>query len=418
MKRLVQEVQDFVYVLVTNTGNGSNEPDYLAVVDTNPESEHYNSVIHKVKMYYVNDEIHRISPYYNSSPGDSTSNSLTNLLVTGIASSRIYFLETKNDFSKPEIAAVIEPDKLIKETRFSVPIKALQVNEDIIIVSMLGAENKDGSGGFAVIDAKTLDVLGRWESENPITFFNYDFSINKNHSELITGDFCSPNVFRGSLKNQDLIDGKYGSRIHIWDFSTRQFLQSIDLGYDGLLPLSVQWLNNSDNQGLITSALSGNIWHLFNRNDQWQAEKIAGQFESLVFDELAYTDISMATSHAISLNDRFLYVAEWLKGRIRQYDISEIENTNLIADLKIINRNSKNPYQNFIAGPSTIRLNNDGTRLYASSSFVNSWDKQFFANKGTWLIRMNAHPESGELDLDDSFYLDFSPGKSGDIFLP
>ena len=78
MKRLVQEVQDFVYVLVTNTGNGSNEPDYLAVVDTNPESEHYNSVIHKVKMYYVNDEIHRISPYYNSSTVDSSSNSLTN----------------------------------------------------------------------------------------------------------------------------------------------------------------------------------------------------------------------------------------------------------------------------------------------------------------------------------------------------
>ena len=184
------------------------------------------------------------------------------------------------------------------------------------------------------------------------------------------------------------------------------------------MPLNLQWLNNSDNQGLITSALSGNIWHLFNRNDQWQAEKIAGQFESLVFDELTYTDISMATSHAISLNDRFLYVAEWLKGRIRQYDISEIENTNLIADLKIINRNSKNPNQNFIAGPSIIRLNNDGTRLYASSSFVNSWDKQFFANKGTCLIRMNAHPETGELELDDSLYLDFSPGKSGDIFLP
>ena len=411
-------MEEFIYVLATNTGNGSNEPDYLAVIDTNPESDQYNSVIHKVEMHYVNDEIHRISPYYNMSSGVQKSDSLTNLLVTALASSRIYFLETKNDFSKPEIAAVIEPDKLIKETRYSVPVKALQVDEDTIIISMLGSENRDASGGFAVIDAKTLDVLGRWESDKPINSFNYDFSLNQGSTELITGDFCSPDLLNGPLRIQDLIDQKYGSKLHVWDFATRQFLETVDLGNDGFLPLNVKWLHNSENHALITSALSGNIWHLYNKNYQWQADKIAGQFDSLIPSEVTYSSLSMATSQVISSDDQFLYVAEWLKGRIRQYAISDIDNTQLIADLKITNPNPKSKKQGFLSGPSLIQLSNDGRRLYASSSFVNSWDKQFCANQGTWIARVNIESESELFEVDYSLNLDFSPARTRDIFIP
>ena len=190
------------------------------------------------------------------------------------------------------------------------------------------------------------------------------------------------------------------------------------MGNDGLLPLNVQWLHNSENQALITSALSGNIWHLYNKNYQWQADKIAGQFDSLSPFEVTYSSLSMATSQVISSDDQFLYVAEWLKGRIRKYAISDIDNTQLIADLKIANPNPKSNKQGFLSGPTLIQLSNDDRRLYASSSFVNSWDKQFCANQGTWIARVNIESESELFEVDYSLNLDFSPARTRDIFIP
>ena len=418
MEDFVQHIEEFIYVLVTNTGNGSNEPDYLAVVDVNPESDLYNSVVHKLEMHYVNDEVHHLSAQYSFLNGDLTQKTPANLIIPGLNSSRIYVIETKTDLLNPEISAVIEPEKLIKETRYSCPNTVLQVSPDILIVSMLGSENKESSGGFAVIDAKTYDVLGRWENEKDIETFNYDFSLNHDSTSIVSTDFCNPKTLKAPLNFKDVIDQKYGTKIHFWDFKTRQLVQSIDLGADGFLPLNIQWFHGSSDEGIITTALSGNIWHFFSRNDHWEAEKIAGRFEPFNSEQVDHFVPTLTTSHEISLDNQSLYVAEWLQGKILQFDISNIESPRVVGELKMSASDAITQNQQHSAGPSMIKVSNDSKRLYATSSFVNSWDNQFFPKQRSWVIRANLDTELGEIEFDNTFYLDFSPGRSREIYLP
>jgi len=41
-----------------NLGTGRDKPDYLATVDVDPSSPTFSSVIHRLKMPYIGDELH------------------------------------------------------------------------------------------------------------------------------------------------------------------------------------------------------------------------------------------------------------------------------------------------------------------------------------------------------------------------
>ena len=42
--------EDFVYVAALHTGTGVDEPDLIAVVDTNPQSDTYGQITHRTPM--------------------------------------------------------------------------------------------------------------------------------------------------------------------------------------------------------------------------------------------------------------------------------------------------------------------------------------------------------------------------------
>ena len=50
--------EDYLYVVCTRAGTGVDAPDFIAVVDTNPESETYGRIVHETPMPYVGDELH------------------------------------------------------------------------------------------------------------------------------------------------------------------------------------------------------------------------------------------------------------------------------------------------------------------------------------------------------------------------
>ena len=53
-----QAPEDFVYVACLYEGTGIDEPDFIAVVDVNPESDTYSQVVHQTPMPNVGDELH------------------------------------------------------------------------------------------------------------------------------------------------------------------------------------------------------------------------------------------------------------------------------------------------------------------------------------------------------------------------
>ena len=70
--------------------------------------------------------------------------------------------------------------------------------------------------------------------------------------------------------------GKYGQRIHFWDWKARKITQSIDLGAEGLIPLEVRFHHNPDSpHGFVGAALCSTMWHWDKGADgKWKAEKV------------------------------------------------------------------------------------------------------------------------------------------------
>src|SRR5262249_60386016 len=50
--------EELLYVACLHEGTGVEEPDFLAVVDSNPDSDTYSTVIHELPMPNVGDELH------------------------------------------------------------------------------------------------------------------------------------------------------------------------------------------------------------------------------------------------------------------------------------------------------------------------------------------------------------------------
>src|ERR671937_429021 len=60
---------------------------------------------------------------------------------------------------------------------------------DNIVISMLGDADGNGAGGFAVLDAKTFELKGRWENGGPTPPMNYDFWYQPRKNVMISSEF-------------------------------------------------------------------------------------------------------------------------------------------------------------------------------------------------------------------------------------
>jgi selenium-binding protein 1 len=60
-----------------------------------------------------------------------------------------------------------------------------------------------------------------------------------------------------------LVGTKYGSKLHVWDWDTKQLRQTLELGSDGLIPLEIRFKHDPDSaDGFVGTALSSNVLHI------------------------------------------------------------------------------------------------------------------------------------------------------------
>ena len=98
-------------------------PDSLAVVDVDPASPSYATIVGGVDMPNVGDELHHYgwnacsSCLCPNAPHPHTERRY--LVVPGLRSSRIHIIDTKSDRRRPSIVRVIEPEELIEATGYT-----------------------------------------------------------------------------------------------------------------------------------------------------------------------------------------------------------------------------------------------------------------------------------------------------------
>jgi selenium-binding protein 1 len=284
---------------------------------------------------------------------------------------------------------------------------------DNVVMSMLGDADGNAAGGFAVLDAKTFDVKGRWENGGERPPFNYDFWYQPRKNTLVSSEFAEPNAYEPGFDLEDVAAGRYGRRLHFWNLEKRELEQTIDLGEQGLVPLEIRWLHDPDaEQGFLGAALSSVIWR-FHRNGSWQAEPLIAT-EAVELEGWPFPVPSLITDLVLSMDDRFLYFSNWLHGDLRQYDVSDPENPKLTGRLWLggLLGKKSDAGRELNGGPQMLQLSLDGRRLYVTNSLYSTWDNQFYPGLRSWLLKVNCGPEGG-MEVDPDFFVDLHDRPGG-----
>ena len=318
--------EEFLYLACLHEGTGVDRPDFLAVVDAEE-----GRIVHELPMPNVGDELHHFG--WNRCSSACHGPDRSHLVVPGFRSSRFHIVNVADDPRRPWIEKVIEPDEVIAATGYTRPHTVHCMPGDNIVVAMLGDADGNGSGGFAVIDAKTFEVKGRWENGGARPPLNYDFWYQPRKNILVSSEFGEPNAYEPGFDLADVGAGRYGQRIHFWDLERRTLEQTVDLGEKGLVPLEIRWQHDPDSeQGFVGAALSSVMFHFHRQNGSWAADPVI-EVESVELDGWPFPVPGLITDLVLSMDDRFLYFANWLHGDIRQYDVSDPARPKLTGQL-------------------------------------------------------------------------------------
>jgi selenium-binding protein 1 len=401
--------EELLYLACLHEGTGVAAPDFLAVVDAED-----GEIVHETPMPNVGDELHHFG--WNRCSSACHGPDRSHLIVPGFRSSRIHILNVADDPRRPRIEKVIEPQELVDQTGYTRPHTVHCMPGDNIVVSMLGDRNGAGVGGFAVLDARTFGVKGRWENGGARPPLNYDFWYQPRKNVLVSSEWGEPNAYEPGFDIEDVSAGRYGQRLHFWNLAERRLEQTIDLGEQGLVPLELRWLHDPDaEQGFVAATLSSNIFRWQRSNGSWQANQVIS-VDNVELDGWPLTGgvPGLITDLLISMDDRFLYLSNWLHGDLRQYDISDPANPRLTGRLwlgGLLGKPSDSGHD-LNGGPQMIQLSLDGRRLYVTNSLYSTWDNQFYPGLRSWLMRVNCPPEGG-MEIDPDFFIDFHDRPTG-----
>src|SRR5947199_1480720 len=197
--------EEFLYVTAMRTGTGVDAPDLLAVVDTNPESDTYAQIVHELPMPYVGDELHHFG--WNRCSSACHGPDRSHLIVPGFRSSRFHIVNVADDPRRPRIEQVIEPEEVVEKTGYTRPHTVHCMPGDNIVVSIRGDAEGNGAGGFAVLDAQTFELNGRWENGGEVPGLNYDFWYQPRKNVLVSTEFGEPNAYEPGFDLADVEKG-------------------------------------------------------------------------------------------------------------------------------------------------------------------------------------------------------------------
>jgi selenium-binding protein 1 len=298
----------------------------------------------------------------------------------------------------------------------------------------MGDPKGNGVGGFLLLD-EDFNVKGRWEKDGKGTPLGYDYWYQPRQNVMISSEWGVPRYWSKGFNPQHVAEGHYGHRLYVWDWTTHELTQTIDLGEEGLIPLELRFLHNPEKaEGFVGACLSSNIFRFYKEGNEWKTQKVidipAKDVEGWALPSMP----GLITDILLSMDDRFLYFTNWLQGDIRQYDITDTAHPKLVGQLflggsmraggpvKVTTQGEPQPViptvkgHELQGGPQMIQLSLDGKRLYVTNSLLSTWDAQFYPSmkqKGSYLLQIDVDTEKGGLKLNENFYVDFGSEPDG-----
>ncbi|MBB5431406.1 selenium-binding family protein [Nocardiopsis composta] len=373
----------------------ARRPDAIAVLDTDPGSADYGSVVGWTDLPNLGDELHHfgwnacssaLCPY---APHPHVERRY--LIVPALRSSRIYVLDTRPDPRKPEIVKVIEPEELAKRAGYSRP-HTVHCGPDGLYVSALGSADGGGPGGIAVLDHDSFEVLGRWEVDRGPQHLAYDFWWHLTRDVAVTSEWGTPDMIEDGVDPDLLLGRKYGHRLHFWDLRRRRHVQEVDLGDQHQMTLELRPAHDPTREygfaGVVVSVedLSASVWTWYRERGEWAARKVITIPAEPAPEEALPPALKpfgavppLVTDIDLSVDDRFLYVSAWGIGELKQYDVSDPFNPRETGSVRLGGVTARTPHPArpdlpLAGGPQMVEVSRDGKRVYVTNSLYGSWD--------------------------------------------
>jgi methanethiol oxidase len=333
--------EELAYVVAFDRAGQKN--DAMTVIDLNPKSKTYGRVISWTDVPAKGDELHHFGWNACSSAFKHEGHNMDGLqrrylLVPGLRSSNIYVLDVGPDPRKPKLIKTIDGKTLSKKAGYSRPHTTHCGPDGVFLTCLGGAEgDDDGPGGIALLDHNTFDVLRAWEVDRGPQHFHYDAWWHLNRNVLISSEWGSPSMIEDGIKPELLLGNKYGHCIHFWDLAAGKHRQRIDLGEEQQMALEVRPSHDPEATwgfvGVVisTADLSGSIFRWYLDGTEWKAEKVISIPAEPCADEDKLPPAlkpfgavpPLITDIDLSVDDKFLYVACWGIGEMKQYDVSD-----------------------------------------------------------------------------------------------
>ncbi|XP_054252899.1 methanethiol oxidase-like [Indicator indicator] len=388
-------------------------------------------------MPNLKDELHCLGWSAACGCFDNATTKRTKLILPSLISSRIYVVDVGSQCRAPKLCKTIEPvDVFWKCNKGYLSVVRSLPNGDILIANT-GDAAGNGKGGFITLERENLELKGNWENECDVPPTGYDFCYQPRHNVLISSAGSVPRRAGRGFNPDDLKKGVYGHRLNVWNLSCRSLTQCFDLGEDSL-PLSVKFLHNPDAaEGYVACALSGIIYRFYKcERENWAVEEVIRIPAKDVSGWIMCKMPAFTTDLIISMDDKFLYLCNWLHGDIRQYELSKHCKPRLVGQVFVggsilrggpvtVCRDEELKCQpeplvvkckRIYGGPSKMQLSLDGKRLYVTNSFYSTWDKQFYPNvvrEGSVMLLIDVDTEKGGLTVNKNFLVDFGKEPNG-----
>ncbi|XP_077176988.1 methanethiol oxidase-like [Paroedura picta] len=382
-------------------------------------------------MPYVNDELHHFGWNACSSCFGDPTKKRNRLILPGFSSSRIYVVDTETDERAPRLHKVIEPREVFQKCNLAFLSTSHCLGCKEVMISASGDPLGNGKAGFVLLDAETFEVKGNWERPSQAAPMGYDFWYQPRHNVMMSTEVGVPKFFVTGFNPADLGKGRFGRRVNVWDWTTHCFLQSLDLGVDAI-SAEIRFLHNPNAaHAMVTCAFQGSVQHIYKSQDgSWKAEKVVEIPNKKVLGWFLPLMPALSISLVISMDDRFMYMSNYLHGDIRQYDITNPHCPKLVGQVfvggsivkggvvKVLEDkeldSQPDPFvikgRRVYGGPVMVQLSLDGKRLYATNGLYTPWDKQFYPElfrEGTVMLQIDVDTECGGLSVNEDFLVDF-----------
>jgi len=358
------ERETLLYVWTRDADGAEN--DFISVVDVDPESEMYGTIIATASNGAHATEAHHFGYTANAD----------RIFAAGMFTNQMFIYDLSEDPRQPKLIRTVDLDP----SGYSGPHTMYAVPGGVMI-AMLGSVDHMPPGGLVMLndDGDIVTSYPEERTEDMPPTFMYDVGVKPAMNRMITSSWAPPAHIMGEVEDTGLV----GDEMVVWDWETKTPLQ---VEHIDLAPLEVRWLHGEAARGGFVNAAFGNsVWY-------WEDDDEDGTIDFHRVIDLG--EGAVPADMRISYDNTLLYVSLWGGGKVQQFDVSDPLNPVFADEVEI-------------AQPNMMKLSPDSRRLYVTNSILSSMDGD--VEFGAWLLDVG--PDGIEIDPD--FRPDFAGFESG-----